>query len=85
MQQSVGAAIRTRRRALGLRQGALAARVGTHRPIVARTECGQHDVTVGTLRRYAEALGCSGAELLSEAEALASSYEAPMQCARRSA
>lgn len=46
-----------RRRAAGLSQTEIAARMGTSQSAVARLEAGQGDIRLSTLRRYAGALG----------------------------
>ncbi len=46
-----------RRRALGLSQTQVAARMQTSQSAVARIEAGEADVRLGTLERYAAALG----------------------------
>ena len=50
------------RRKAGLTQAAVAARMGTKTPAVARLESGggsrQHSPSVATLRKYASAVGC---------------------------
>ena len=46
-----------RRRALGLSQTQVAARMGTSQSAVARLEAGASDVLVSTVERYASALG----------------------------
>lgn len=45
------------RRAAGLSQTEIAARMRTSQSAVARLEAGQGDIRVSTLRRYADALG----------------------------
>jgi transcriptional regulator with XRE-family HTH domain len=45
------------RRAKGLSQTQVAARMGTSQSAVARLEAGQEDIRLSTLRRYAGALG----------------------------
>ena len=47
------------RRALGLSQTTVAARMGTSQSAVARLEAGDGDVRLSTLERYAEAVGLS--------------------------
>ena len=51
------AALVARRRALGLSQTEVAARMGTSQSAVARFEAGLGDVRVTTLERYAVAVG----------------------------
>lgn len=45
-----------RRNELAMSQRDLANIIGTHQPAIARLERGDHDVTIGTLRKVAEAL-----------------------------
>ncbi|HEX6471563.1 MAG TPA: helix-turn-helix transcriptional regulator [Streptosporangiaceae bacterium] len=47
-----------RRRATGLSQTDIAARMGTSQSAVARLETGDGDVRATTLERYAAAIGC---------------------------
>ena len=43
----------------GLTQGAVAQRMGTTKSAISRLECsGKHTPSIGTLQRYAEAVGC---------------------------
>ncbi|MGV9613283.1 helix-turn-helix domain-containing protein [Nocardia xishanensis] len=53
----LGAAVRTRREALGITQAELAERAGLKQPAVARFEAGGTMPTIPMLERYAEALG----------------------------
>ena len=55
-QQLVGALV-ARRRALGLSQTEVAARMGTSQSSVARIESGAADVRLTTIERYAAAVG----------------------------
>lgn len=57
--------IRNRRQSIGLSQEALADKCGLHRTYIGAIERGERNVTVNTLSRVAEALGCSAIELLS--------------------
>jgi transcriptional regulator with XRE-family HTH domain len=57
--------IRRRRERLGLSQEALAENCGLHRTYIGAIERGERNITVNTLARVAEALGCSVIELLS--------------------
>ncbi len=50
-------ALVARRRAVGLSQTQVAARMGTSQSAVARLEAGEGDVRLSTLERYAEAVG----------------------------
>jgi predicted transcriptional regulator len=49
--------MKQRRRAAGLSQTEVAARMGTSQSAVARIEAGTSDVRLSTLLRYAEAIG----------------------------
>jgi ribosome-binding protein aMBF1 (putative translation factor) len=55
--QQLGDELAGRRRALGLSQTQVAARMGTSQSAVARLESGTADVLVSTIDRYASALG----------------------------
>lgn len=46
------------RRALGVPQRVVAGRMGVVQSMVGDLECCHHDVTLGTLQRYARAVGC---------------------------
>ena len=50
-------ALVTRRRAVGLSQTEVAARMGTSQSAVARLEAGEADIRLSTLERYADAVG----------------------------
>ncbi len=52
------AQLAAQRRAAGLSQTEVAARMGTSQSAVARLEAGDADVRVSTLERYAAAVGC---------------------------
>ena len=56
--------IRQRRQAIGLSQEALADNCGLHRTYIGAIERGERNLTVNTLARVAEALGCTAADLL---------------------
>jgi predicted transcriptional regulator len=56
-QQSLVDELVARRRALGLSQTEIAARMGTSQPAVARLEAGGVDARMSTLQRYADAVG----------------------------
>lgn len=64
----VGQAIRARRRETGASQDSFADRIGMHRAYFAAIERGEKNVTLATLRRIADGLGCSCWLLLSEAD-----------------
>ena len=55
--RQLGDELAGRRRALGLSQTQVAARMGTSQSAVARLESGTADVLVSTIDRYASALG----------------------------
>src|SRR5438445_13450296 len=55
--QALTADLVARRRALGLSQTEVAARMGTSQSAVARLESGHGDLRLSTLERYAAALG----------------------------
>src|SRR5437660_6282936 len=55
--QALTADLVARRRALGLSQTEVAARMGTSQSAVARLESGDGDLRLSTLERYAAALG----------------------------
>ncbi|MGD9782539.1 MAG: helix-turn-helix domain-containing protein [Kiritimatiellia bacterium] len=62
-----GAAVRIRRRALGLSQEEFAEKVDCHRNFVGRIERGEQNPTVDTLVRIARALRCKISDLFFEA------------------
>jgi transcriptional regulator with XRE-family HTH domain len=55
--QALLADLVAQRRAAGLSQAEVAARMGTSQPAVARVEAGSGDVRLSTLERYAAAVG----------------------------
>ncbi len=57
--------IRQQRQNIGLSQEALADCCGLHRTYIGAIERGERNLTVNTLARIAEALGCSVIDLLS--------------------
>ena len=63
----LGAAVRVRRRALGLSQEEFAEKVDCHRNFVGRIERGEQNPTVDTLVRIARALRCKISDLFFEA------------------
>jgi transcriptional regulator with XRE-family HTH domain len=66
--RDLGQAIRRRREAMNLSQEAFAEKVDCHRNYVSLVERGEQNVTIDMLRRIAEALRCSVAEVMKEAE-----------------
>ena len=62
-----GAAVRIRRRALGLSQEEFAEKVDCHRNFVGRIERGEQNPTVDTLVRLARAFRCKVSNLFFEA------------------
>lgn len=54
----IAAMIDARSRA-GLTQAQVAERMGVKQPVVAKLEGGKSNVSIGTLRRYAKATGCT--------------------------
>ena len=64
----LGAAVRVRRRALGLSQEEFAEKVDCHRNFVGRIERGEQNPTVDTLVRIARALKCKVRDIIIEAD-----------------
>ena len=60
----VGAAIRQKRSILRLSQEGFADEIGMHRAYFSAIERGEKNITIGTLCRIADGLGCRVAELL---------------------
>lgn len=56
--RAIGAAIATRRTALGFDQKTIADRIGLTQATLSRIECGQSACRIETLRQIALALGC---------------------------
>lgn len=65
LQSSFGAAVRTRRKKLGISQEELAGRAGLHRTYVADVERGARNLSLGSIAKLADALGVSIAALFS--------------------
>ena len=63
----LGAAVRVRRRALGLSQEEFAEKVDCHRNFIGRIERGEQNPTVDKLVRLARALRCKISDLFFEA------------------
>ena len=64
----LGAAVRVRRRAMGLSQEEFAEKVDCHRNFVGRIERGEQNPTVDTLVRIARALKCKVRDIIIEAD-----------------
>ncbi len=62
--QVVGAAVRTRRKALGLSQEALGDLAGLHRTYVGAIERAEQSITLTVLAQLAVALGCTPSDLV---------------------
>jgi len=56
--------IRSRRQALGISQEALADRCNLHRTYIGAIERAERNITINTLARVAQALGCTPIDLL---------------------
>lgn len=69
--RSLGAAIRARRQAAGMRQRDLAAAINTQQSHVSELERGVVAVQVDTVARIAEAVGCRLSVLFMDAEKIA--------------
>jgi transcriptional regulator with XRE-family HTH domain len=65
----VGRAMRARREAMNLNQDAFADRIEMHCAYYAAIERGEKNVTLSTLKRVADGLGATMADLLREAGA----------------
>lgn len=61
---TVAANIRTRRQALGISQKVLADRCNLHRTYIGAIERAERNITINTLARVAQALGCTPIDLL---------------------
>jgi DNA-binding XRE family transcriptional regulator len=66
--ESLGSAIRKRRRALGMNEARLARAVGVRREVIRALEEGRHDPSLELLVAITAQLRISAAELLSKAE-----------------
>ena len=64
--QKVGDRVRARRTALNLTQAQLAEKCGLHRTFVGSVERGERNVALLSLRRIAQALRATPAELLTD-------------------
>lgn len=64
----VGAAVRAKRKALGISQEGLAAIAGVERSNMGKIERGENNLSVLNLARIAEALNCKAADILSAAD-----------------
>jgi len=61
---TVGDMILSMRKSLNLTQQDLASKVGLSRAQIANVESGRSDMPISTLKRYADALGCTMKDLL---------------------
>jgi transcriptional regulator with XRE-family HTH domain len=66
--RALGIAIKRLRGQKGLSQEALATACGLHRTYVGGIERGERNVSIDNIERISMALGCSVAELLTEAQ-----------------
>lgn len=57
--------IRLRRQQIGLSQESLADKCGLHRTYIGAIERGERNLTIKTLARISDALGCNPVELIS--------------------
>lgn len=57
--------VRRQRKVTGLSQEAFADKCGLHRTYIGAIERGERNLTVNTLSRIADALGCAASDLLS--------------------
>lgn len=64
----VGAAVRARRKELGISQEALAAISGVERSNMGKIERGENNLSVLNLVRIADALDCNAADILAAAK-----------------
>lgn len=64
----VGAAVRLRRKELGISQEALAAISGVERSNMGKIERGENNLSVLNLARIADALDCKAADILAAAD-----------------
>lgn len=76
--EELGAAIRTRREALGMTQAELGSRIELSRTSVTNLECGRQRLLIDQFCKLADVLGCDREELLSAAVAAAAEDEPPM-------
>jgi len=66
---ALGEVIRNRRKALGLSQEAMAERLDLHRNYVSLVERGIQNITLETLCKLSDVLGCFPSAILAEVEA----------------
>lgn len=71
-QAALGAAVKARRNQLDLTQEELALRSGLHQRWISNVETGKRNPSYGSLRRLADALELSTADLIARAEAIES-------------
>ena len=66
LQRAVGRNLRAHRKAKGLSQEAFAEFIGIHRTYVGAVERGERNLTLATVVRYAERIGVTPLDLLTE-------------------
>ena len=66
LQRAVGRNLRAHRKAKGLSQEAFAEFIGIHRTYVGAVERGERNLTLATVERYAERIGVTTLDLLTE-------------------
>lgn len=66
LQRAVGRNLRAHRKAKGLSQEAFAEFIGIHRTYVGAVERGERNLTLATVERYAERIGVTPLDLLTE-------------------
>lgn len=64
----LGPAVRARRRKAGIGIRELAARLGVSHQQIQKHESGKHELTLGTIERYARALGIPASQIVADAE-----------------
>jgi transcriptional regulator with XRE-family HTH domain len=62
----VASKIRSKRQKIGLSQESLADECGLHRTYIGAIERGERNITINTLAKIADALGCSIGDLIGE-------------------
>ena len=66
LQRAVGRNLRAHRKAKGLSQEVFAEFIGMHRTYVGAVERGERNLTLATVERYAERIGATPLDLLTE-------------------